>query len=114
MSISWGRRDRFKFSAGGAFCAWVPPHLAAVYSITYRKDPHTYPKAHTVLYFGESSDLSQDVASIDQLLDHLVDSDICGNDLYVFIHPMPGSTRMERSKVQQSLISDYMPRGNGY
>ncbi len=114
MSISWGRTERFKFSSGGGLSSWVPPSLAAVYSITYKQDPFKKPKAHTVLYFGESADLSRDVTSIDQVVDHFVDSNIGPDELFVFIHPMPGSTRFERIKVQQSLIGDYRPRGNGF
>ena len=113
MSISWGRRERFRFNAGGALSAWVPPSLAAVYSITYKQDPDKKPKAHTVLYFGETSDLSRE--SINQVLNECVDVQHMGPDeLFVFIHPMPGSSSGERSKVQHSLIGDYRPRGNGF
>jgi hypothetical protein len=114
MSISWGRNERYRFTASGTLSGWVPPPLAAVYSITYKQDPHKKPKAHTVLYFGEASDLSQEITSVDQILDSFVLHDLGANDLYVFVHPMPGSTKYERSQVQRALVGDYRPRGNGY
>jgi hypothetical protein len=113
MSISWGRRERFRFSPGGALSSWVPPSLPAVYSITYKQDPDNKPKAHTVLYFGETSDLSRE--SINEVLNECVDVQYMSPDeLYVFIHAMPGSSSFERSKIQNSLIGDYRPRGNGF
>src|SRR5262245_59218870 len=114
MSISWGRSERVRFNSAGPFTSWVPPALAAVYSITYKQDPSNKPKAHTVLYFGEASDLAQESPSIRQFLDQIGDSSLGPADLFVFIHPMPGSTKWERSQIVKTLIGDYRPRGNGY
>lgn len=93
---------------------WMPPPLAAVYSITYKQDPENKPKYHTVLYFGETSDLSQEVGAIKQVLSDSVDMQFYPDELFVFVHPMPGSTRFERSEIQSALVRDYRPRGNGY
>ncbi len=114
MSISWGIRERYKFTAGGALPAWTPPSMPAVYSITYKQDPQKKPKAHTVLYFGESSDLSQESASINRVLETWRFTGGVPEDLYVFVHPMPGSSQYERAKVQHELVNDYRPHGNGY
>ncbi|HEY9784698.1 MAG TPA: hypothetical protein V6D17_04785 [Candidatus Obscuribacterales bacterium] len=114
MSISWGHRERYRFIKGGAMSGWTPPAVAAVYSITYKQDPRNKPKSHTVLYFGEASDLSQELPSVDEVLHNWVDESIGADDLYVFFHQMPGSTKFERSRVQQSLVGDYRPRGNGF
>jgi hypothetical protein len=114
MSINWGRREKFRFTSAGSLSAWAPPQVAAVYSISYKQDPDKKPKAHTVLYFGEAQDLSQDVGSINQVLDECIDVHMDAEDLFVFVHPMPGSSRFERTMVQKVLIGDYRPRGNGY
>ncbi len=114
MSISWGVKERYKFTAGGALSAWVPPMVPAVYSITFKQDPDKKPKAHTVIYFGEASDLSQESQSISHVID---DWRTCGghaSDLYVFIHPMPGSSKTDRSRVRWELVSDYRPQANNY
>lgn len=114
MSISWGLTDRIKFSSGGQLSNWVAPSLPAVYSVTYKQDPANKAKHHTVLYFGEASDLSKETQTISQFLAEIGESDIDPSELFIFIHPMPGSTQHERTKVMQTLIRDYRPRGNGY
>jgi hypothetical protein len=114
MAISWGLTERVKFTSGGQLSNWVAPSLPAVYSVTYKRDPANKAKAHTVLYFGEASDLSRETPTINQFLIEIADSDVRPSDLFIFIHPMPGSTQHERMKLMQTLIGDYRPRGNGY
>lgn len=114
MGISWGRSERFTFTPGGQLAKWVAPTVAAVYSITFKQDPRNKPKSHTVLYFGEAADLSVEAPSVSEVLNEVPDSSIGPGDLFVFIHPMPGSTRYERAKILQTLIGDYRPPGNGY
>ncbi|HEY9773891.1 MAG TPA: hypothetical protein V6C81_08795 [Planktothrix sp.] len=93
---------------------WIPPMIPAVYSISYKQDPVNKPKAHTVLFFGEASDLSQDSLSISTIMNEIQDTDIRLSDLFVFIHAMPNTSKYERSKVMQNLICEYLPIGNGY
>ena len=114
MTISWGRLNRVRFNSAGPFSTFVPPAVAALYSITYKQDPGKKPKSHTVLYFGEASDLAREIPSVNQFLHEIADSDITPDDLFVFVHPMPDSTRYERAQMLKTLIGDYRPRGNGY
>lgn len=115
MSISWGRRERFKFTAGGTLMDWSPPILPAVYAITYKQDPKNKPKSHTVLYFGQADDLSQQAPTDNrQIMDSWVYSGGTVEELYVFIHPMPGSTRGQRSNLQEQLVAEYGPDCNRY
>src|SRR5258706_6900640 len=102
MSISWGKSERYKFTPGGTFIGWTPPMVPAVYAITYKQDSQNKPNSHTVLYFGEAADLSQEAPSLNaKVLETWRDTGGEADDLYVFVHPMSGSTKSERSKVQQ-------------
>ena len=114
MSISWGRRQRFKFTAGGGLIGWTPPNTSAVYAITYKQDPQNKPKSHTVLFFGHSEDLSREPIQSRHVLDLWENNGGSANELYVFIHPMPGSTQWNRITVHEQLVSEYAPDCNRY
>jgi hypothetical protein len=111
--ISWGRQERFKFSACGSLNEFMPAPSAAVFAITYRKDPQNKPKAHTVLYFGETEDLSQQLSSVKRrVMDIFADDGGTPDELYVFVHEMAGSTKPQRSRVQERLVLEYQPQAN--
>ena len=102
--ISLGKRQRFGFIAAGELDRWSPSVLPAVYAITFKKEPDLRPKAHTVLFFGEG-DLSQQITTIEQCIKNWWPSfNGAATGLYMFIHPMPGSTKWDRVKVQSQLI----------
>jgi hypothetical protein len=110
-TISWGRQQKITFSSCGSLDNWVAPVMPAVFAVTYHRDPRNKPKAHTVLYFGESDDLSQHALSIKrQLVENWEGNSL--NDLFVFVHPMAGSTRIERARVQEQLVLEYQPYVN--
>src|SRR5947207_447199 len=109
MSISWGVKQRFKFTANGSLTNWQPPPLSGVYAISYKRSPDN-PKAHTILYFGQAGNLSGEAPDLNtQVLHAWADSGHNVGDLYVFVHSMPGSTSGERSSVQEQLIAEYRP-----
>lgn len=113
MSISWGRRERYKFRTGGVLKSWVPPAGPAVYAITYKQDPHNKPKAHTVLYFGQAADLAEEAPNLNRkVLESWADTGGGVDDLYVFVLPMSGSSGYDRLKIQQQLVGDYRPFAN--
>jgi hypothetical protein len=112
MSISWGVKERFKFIASGALNNWDAPSVAGVYAITYKRSPEN-PKAHTVLYFGQAGNLSQDAPDQNRrVLEQWTGSGNEAGELLVFVHPMPGSSSGDRSRVQEQLIAEYRPAGN--
>lgn len=115
MSVSWGRRSRFRFESAGEYSQVVlPPGTPAVFAITYKQDPVNKPKSHTVLYFGESADLSKDILERAKDIKEtwLNTGGREAADLYVFYHPMPGSTLWQRNSVQNQLESEYDPPVN--
>jgi len=112
-TISWGRHERYKFTAYGGLTEWVPPVTPAVFAVTYRRDPQNKPKGHTVLLFGECDDMAQHAMSIKrQIMEVWSDNGGTIDDLYVFVHAMPGSTKSERSRIKETLVLEYQPQAN--
>jgi hypothetical protein len=115
MSISWGKRQRFKFSSCGYLVRWSPPMIPALYAITYKQDPKNNPKNHTVLYFGQADDLSERApAGTSEVLSTWTSNGGDANELFIFVHPMPGSTLQDRSALHAQLLSEYWPDCNRY
>lgn len=113
MSVSWGRQQRYRFSAGGPADTWIPPASPGVYAITYKQDPKNRPKSHTVLYFDEAEDLSKLASAICQRVIALwKKAGGSGEDFFVFFHPMSGSSQFDRSRIKERLIAEYQPHGN--
>jgi hypothetical protein len=111
--VSWGKRERYKFASCGSVSGWVPPMVSGVYAITYKQDPKNKPKSHTVLFFGESEDLSQQASSMNKkVLDFWMGGGGVLDDLFVFVHPMVGASSNERAKVHERLVVEYQPQIN--
>ena len=112
MSISWGVKERIKFIAAGPLTSWKPPAVPAVYAITCKQNPDR-PKMHTVLFFGQANDLSRETHELDrQVIDAWKSSGHDVSELYVFVHPIPGSTSGQRFKMQEQLVAEYRPPCN--
>jgi hypothetical protein len=72
-------------------------------------------QSHTVLYFGQADDLSQQaLRSHNHVLDFWANNGGDESELFVFILAMPDSTRWERASVQEQLVSEYNPDCNRY
>src|ERR1700733_7593171 len=96
-TVSFGKRERLKFVAGGTLDKWQPESCPAIYAVTYKQNESTRPKAHTVLYFGESSDFSKQSISINKDVRQWWDENGGnGGQLFIFFHPMPGSSQYQR------------------
>ncbi|HEY9790811.1 MAG TPA: hypothetical protein V6D22_10455 [Candidatus Obscuribacterales bacterium] len=112
-AVSFGKRNRIRFTPGGTLKEWQPPSGAAIYAVTYQQDPVTRPKSHSVLYFGETADLAKQAAVIREKLHSWWENNGgTGGELYIFYHEMPGSSQNERVNVQHQLVVEYDPRGN--
>lgn len=112
-TVSWGRRDRYRFVSSGALKSWVPPALPAVYAITYKKEPEDRPKEHTVFYFGDAADLAQEASGLNQkVLESWSSTGGSIDDLYVFVHTTANISDAERLRICKQLILDYRPHAN--
>lgn len=111
-TVSFGKRERVRFRAEGSLGQWKPATGPALYAITYKQDPATRPKAHTVLFFGESENLADEAARIDQDFGQWRNQYSHDAELFVFSCPMPGSTKFERSRIASSLVLEYDPKAN--
>jgi hypothetical protein len=112
-ALSFGKRNRIRFAAGGSLKEWQPSGGAAVYAVTYQPDAVSRPKSHSVVYFGETADLSKQFAVIREKLHNWWEHHGgTHGELYFFYHEMPGSSQHERVNVQHQLVMEYDPRGN--
>lgn len=111
-TVSFGKRERVRFTAEGKLGKWNPASVPAVYAITYKQDPERRPKAHTVVYFGEAENLAQEVPRIDQEFTEWVHQYAHDAELFIFSCPMPGSSKYERARVLNSLVMEYDPKAN--
>ena len=112
-AVSFGKRKRIRFTGGEPLKEWQPSAGAAVYAVTYQQDPVGRPKSHSVVYFGETADLSKQFPAIREELRSWWENDgVASGDLFVFYHEMPGSSQLERENVQHQLVLEYEPRGN--
>ena len=112
-TVSWGRRTRYRFGACGQLVGLSAPVVPGVYAITYRQEPDVRPKSHTVLMFGEADDMSKHIPMVTEDIrrwwhEHSTKE----QELFVFLHPMPGSTKFERESIQAQLVAEYDPLGN--
>lgn len=111
-TVSFGKRERIKFKAEGSLGQWRPASGPAIYAITYKQEPDSRPKSHTVLFFGESDNLADEVARIDQDFGQWRQQYAQDAELFVFSCPMPGSSKFERSRIASSLVLEYDPKAN--
>lgn len=112
-SLTFGKRTRFTFTGGANLREWSPSGGAAVYAITYKQDSVNKPKSHTVVYFGESADITKNSADISQdLVSWWNENGRLNSELFVFTHEMPSSTRYERLSLQKQLATEYEPLAN--
>lgn len=111
--VTWGKKAPVKFESAGLLSQCQPQVVPAVYAITYKQDPASRPKSHTVVYFGAADNMAQQASVIHKDIQHWWDNH-GGNkgDLFIFIHPMPGSSQYERANVQHQLVCEYDPLAN--
>jgi hypothetical protein len=112
-TVTFGKRNRYRFTAGGTLKQWQPSGGAAVYAVTYKPDAVNRPKAHSVVYFGEATDLVKQSDTIRKDL-HAWWDENGGTDreLFIFIHEIVGSSQYERANVHHQLVMEYDPVGN--
>ncbi|HEY9868181.1 MAG TPA: hypothetical protein V6D08_03155 [Candidatus Obscuribacterales bacterium] len=114
MSISWGKQQRVSFQGAWKLEEWSPPPSSGLFAITYKQDKTNRPKSHTVVYFGQGADLTgQGLPWCHEASDRWLD--VVGgarSELYVFFHPMPHSTQLERWMLHERLIAEYRPLCN--
>lgn len=110
MSIKWGNYD---FDGPFKLDDWEAPYRAAVYAIMYKNDPIGNPDTYSIVYFGESTNLSE------RGFPWSHEKSSCwerkagsrGN-LYIGVHYMPDSTGEDRREVEQALIQPFNPPCN--
>ena len=110
-AVTFGKRERVRFLGRATIADWKPIEGAAVYALTYKQDPLNRPRAHTVVYFGETADLALPEMQ-NELSRWWHENSGAKGELFFFYHPMPGSNRYERNLVKEKLAAEYQPDGN--
>lgn len=110
MSIKWGD---VSFDGPYHIADWDPPYRAAVYAIMMKPDPENKPTTYRILYFGESSNLSErgfyrSHHKYDCWIQHVGSE----SNLYIGIYRMPNSTAEQRREVESDLVGQYHPTCN--
>lgn len=109
MTINWGGVE---FSSPELMSFWDPPRRSAIYSIMKKPDPINKPDTYTILYFGESEDLSDRGFSTHHKRQCWINQAGSLANVHVGVHLMPGSTANERRQVESSLVNRYHPACN--
>lgn len=110
MSITWGD---YEFDGPSRLDSWIAPRRAGVYAIMYKKDSANKPRTYTIIYFGESENLSERGFPWDHHRAKCwIDKAGSKSNVYIGVHYMPGSTQAQRSAVEQALIAKYSPACN--
>ncbi len=105
MTITWGE---VKFTSPVKATKWTPPKKAALYAIQYQKDPESKPDTFTLIYIGESGNLSErgfwkNHHKYDCFMKYAREE----SNLYISIFAMPGSREEDRKNKEQEVLSHY-------
>lgn len=110
MPITWGD---VKFDGPYLITEWDPPYRAAMYAIMMRPDPINKPDTYHILYFGESSNLSErGFYRSHHKYQCWLEKAGSESNIYIGIYAMPSSTQEQRTEVEQRLVAQYKPACN--
>jgi hypothetical protein len=110
VTITWGD---ITFEGPYSITSWEPPYRAAVYAIMMKPDPEKKPRTYRIIYFGESSNLSErGFYRAHHKYECFIKEAGSEANLYIGIYLMPDSTEEERREVEQRLINQYKPACN--
>ena len=93
---------------------YLDPHYrAAVYTIMCKDDPANKPNEYTLIYVGESGDLSErGFYRSHQKYECWIKYAGSVQNLYIGIHLMPDSTPADRRQIESDLITHLSPDCN--
>lgn len=107
MSITWGNVN---FDGPYPITNWDPPYRAAVYAIMMKPEPRNKPDTYRILYFGESSNLSErGFYRSHHKYGCWIKEAGSESNLFIGIHLMPNSTVSERQNIETALVNQYNP-----
>ena len=81
-----------------------------MYAIMIKPDPINRPRLYRIIYFGETSNLSdRGFWRSHHKYQCFIEQAGSGSNLYIGIYRMPNSTEDQRREVEQRLIDKYDP-----
>lgn len=110
MSITLGNHA---FEGPVSMNDWSPPNRAGVYAIMIRSDPVGKPNTYTVVYLGESGNLSErGFWKAHHKYNCWLRLAGSAEALFIGTYLMPNSAEKERKAVENSLVERYKPGCN--
>jgi len=107
LAIKWGN---ISFEGPYPITNWNPPYRAAIYAIMIKEDPNNQPNMYTIIYFGESGNLSdRGFYSSHHKFQCWLNQAGSEYNIYIGICKMPNSTPEERKRIESALINQYRP-----
>ena len=99
-----------KFDGPYPIINWDPPCRAAVYAIMIKPDPIKKPETFRIIYFGESSNLSErGFYKSHHKYQCWMQQARSESNIYIGIYKMPDLTQQQRSEIEQKLVNQYKP-----
>jgi len=107
MAITWAS---IEFTNPVKITQWDPPYRAAVYAIMRKKDPINKPNTYTLIYVGESGNLS-DRGFYKSHHKYPCWTREAGVDenIYISVYLMPNSTEEERREIEGNIVKKIHP-----
>lgn len=114
MFINIGVANTLSFSGPFQLKYWAPPQSAGLYAILkYTRGLLLAPDGWTVLYVGETGDLSErGFPSGHHAYPRWVYEAGSADNLYIATYMMPYSTPEQRRAVEKQLVTEYAPPCN--
>ena len=112
MSIIFGKTTKVEFDGPVLITNWNPPFKAAIYAIMIPSNKRE--NYYRAIYFGESENLSErGFHKSHHAFSCWLREARTESNLFIGVHSMPNSTKEQRKKIEEKLISDYNPICNG-
>ncbi len=107
MSINWGNLE---FDGPTPAEDWVAPSRAGLYAIYRKADPQGRPNVYTVIYFGESGNLSdRGFWRSHHRFGCWINQAGSTKNLFIGVHLMPASSEPQRKAAEGALLKEYDP-----
>lgn len=117
--LSWNEFER-EFAGGFEgpvkLNEWQPENMAAVFTVLQKSGVDNDSEIYKIIFCGEGRSLSaiSRYPWIEQRIKRLADHAGSADNLYIAVYLMPGSSKLDRQKIETKLIEKFKPYFNRY
>jgi hypothetical protein len=118
-SLSWNEFER-EFAGGFEgpvkLDEWQPENMAAVYTVMKKSAAENDSEIYKIIFCGEGRSLAaiSRYPWIEQRIKRLAEHAGSADNLYIAVYLMPGSSKLDRQKIETKLIEKFKPYFNRY